>query len=61
MFKDAASLDDDSESVCSSLDGSVLSEDGGGVGEEETEEDVEFQLGEHIDQLGDKKCVCVCV
>ena len=58
MDKDAASLDDDSESVCSSLEGSVLSEDGGGVGgglgEEETEEDLEFQLGENIDQLGDK-------
>ncbi|XP_064395598.1 interferon-related developmental regulator 2-like [Halichondria panicea] len=53
---DTGSLDDDSESVCSSLDGSVMSEDGVGVGgvEEETEEDAEFQLAEHIDRLGEK-------
>ena len=61
------SPDEDSESVCSSLDGgSIYSEDGGplvGGGEDvgESEEDVQFQLLEHIDQLGDKRCVSVCV
>ena len=56
-YTDTGSLDDDSESVCSSLDGSVMSEDGVGVGgvEEETEEDAEFQLAEHIDRLGEKR------
>ena len=53
------SPDEDSESVCSSLDGSVCSEDGGlglGVGgDEEVEEGIQFQLSERIDQLGDKK------
>jgi hypothetical protein len=48
----------DSESVCSSLDGSVLSEDGGGGGKAEepatTEEDVQFVLSEHVDNLSDK-------
>ncbi len=34
-----------------------MSEDGVGVGgvEEETEEDAEFQLAEHIDRLGEKR------
>lgn len=54
------SPDEDSESVCSSLDGSVLSEDGEGVmvggGEGgEPEEDLQIQLAEHLDQLGDKR------
>ncbi len=54
---DTGSQDDDSESVCSSLDGSVMSEDGVGVAgvEEDTEEDTEFQLAEHIDRLGEKR------
>ena len=56
---ESVSPDEDSESVCSSLDGSVCSEDGGlglGVGgEEEVEEGIQFQLSERIDQLGDKK------
>lgn len=44
--------------MCSSHDGSVMSEDGGGVmvgGEEEIEEDLEFKLGELIDNLSDKR------
>lgn len=48
--------------MCSSQDGagSVMSEDGmgvvmGGVEEEVLDVDVEFQLGEYIDQLSDKK------
>ena len=48
--------------MCSSQDGagSVMSEDGmgvvmGGVEEEVLAVDVEFQLGEYIDQLSDKK------
>ena len=58
---DALSPDeDDSESVCSSLDGSVLSEDGlgGGKGEEPAtvEEDVQIILSEHVDNLSDKRC-----
>ena len=57
---DSVSPDEgDSESVCSSLDGSVLSEDGmggGGRGEEAaTEEDLQFVLSEHVDQLSDKR------
>lgn len=52
----SASPDEDSESVSSSLDGSVYSEEGGlGMGEEESEEDLQFQLSERIDQLGDKR------
>ena len=58
-YTEPVSPDEDSESVCSSLDGSVCSEDGGlgpGVGgEEEVEEGIQFQLSERIDQLGDKK------
>ena len=52
---DSASPDEDSESVCSSLDGqSVVSEEG--VGEEgKAEDDVEFYMAGLIDQLGDKK------
>ena len=51
------SPDEDSESVCSSHDGSVMSEDGSVMvgGEEEVEEDLEFKLGELIDLLSDKK------
>lgn len=53
------SPDEDSESVTSSQDGcSVMSEDGGlsiPPNEEDTEEDLEFQLAELIDQLADKK------
>ena len=48
--------------MCSSQDGagSVMSEDGmgvvmGGVEEEIVDVDVEFQLGEYIDQLSNKK------
>ena len=62
---DTASPDEgDSESVCSSLDGSVLSEDwggggsGSGKGEEvgtEVEEDLQFVLSEQVDQLSDKR------
>ena len=62
---DSVSPDEDSESVCSSLDGcSVVSEDGGmsvapsggAAAEEDTsEEDLEFQLAQLIDQLSDKK------
>ncbi len=49
-------MDDENESVCSSLDGSVMSEDGAAGVEEETElEDLEFQLAEHIDRLGEKR------
>ena len=62
ICSDSASPDEDSESVCSSQDGggSVMSEDGvgvvnGGVEEEILEVDIEFQLGEYIDQLSDKK------
>ena len=59
LFSDSASPDEDSESVCSSVDGcSIMSEDGGlvtGGGEEYTEEDLEFHLSELIDQLADKK------
>ena len=62
LSTDSASPDEDSESVCSSQDGagSVMSEDGmgvvmGGVEEEVLDVDVEFQLGEYIDQLSDKK------
>jgi len=52
----SVSPDEDSESVSSSLDGSVYSEEGGlGMGEEESEEDLQFQLSERIDQLGDKR------
>ena len=48
--------------MSSSLDGSVYSEEGGlGMGEEEPEEDLQFQLSERIDQLGDKRYVNVCV
>ena len=59
-FSDSASPDEDSESVCSSLDGvSVMSEENGigGVvgGEEEEVEDLELRLAEFIDQLSDKK------
>ena len=58
-YTEPVSPDEDSESVCSSLDGSVCSEDGGlglGVGgDEEVEEGIQFQLSERIDQLGDKK------
>lgn len=61
-FSESASPDEDSESVCSSLDGcSVVSEEGGGslatatVMEEETDEDLDFHLAELIDQLTDKK------
>jgi hypothetical protein len=45
----------DSESVCSSQDGSVVSEDGA-RGEEAagTEEDLQFVLSEHVDNLSDK-------
>lgn len=51
---DSTSPDEDSESVCSSLDGcSVVSEDG--LLEEEVEEDLEFRLAELIDQLGEKR------
>lgn len=54
---DALSLDEeDSESVCSSQDGSVLSEEGGGAETgSNTEEDLQFVLSEHIDNLGDKR------
>ena len=57
---DSLSPDDeaDSESVCSSQDGSVLSEDGAGGRAEEvaaTEEDVQFLLSEHVDNLSDKR------
>ena len=61
---DSASPDEgDSESVCSSQDGSVMSEEGacavagppGGEVREETEEDLQFVLSERIDQLGDKR------
>ena len=62
QISDSASPDEDSESVCSSQDGagSVMSEDGmgvvmGGVEEEVVDIDVEFQLGEYIDQLSNKK------
>lgn len=44
--------------MCSSQDGSVLSEDGvgGGKGEETaTEEDLQFVLSEHVDNLSDKR------
>jgi len=52
------SPDEDSESVCSSQDAcSVLSEEGVPVDEGTIEEDMEFHLGELIDQLGDKKLV----
>lgn len=61
--------------MCSSLDGSVYSEDGGGVGVamvggggatgaasdecgEDEEQEIQFQLSEYIDQLGDKRSVC---
>ena len=62
----ACACDEDSESVCSSQDGSVLSDDGvPGVvlgGAEEVEEgDVQSQLAEQVDLLGDKKLVRVCV
>lgn len=55
----ACACDEDSESVCSSQDGSVLSDDGvPGVvlgGAEEVEEgDVQSQLAEQVDLLGDK-------
>lgn len=53
-FIDSASPDEDSESVCSSLDGSTYSEEGG-VEDGDVEEEVQFQLLERIDQLGDKK------
>ena len=43
--------------MCSSLDGSVMSEDGVGVETEETDDDFEFQLAEHIDRLGEKRWV----
>ena len=50
------SPDEDSESVSSSLDGSVYSEEGGlGMVEEKSKEDLQFQLSERIDQLGDKR------
>ena len=58
---DSVSPDEgDSESVCSSQDGSILSEDGiggGGKGEETvtTEEDIQFVLSEHVDNLSDKR------
>lgn len=56
---DSVSPDEDSESVCSSLDGcSVVSEDAAlsiPPSEEDTEEDLEFRLAELIDQLADKK------
>ena len=64
---ETVSPDEDSGSVCSSLDGSVCSEDGGGSGVvvmgggmdegEMEEQDIQFRLSEHIDQLGDKRCV----
>lgn len=60
LLDSASPTDDDSESVCSSLDGaSVVSEDGGatGITEEETEEDLEFRLAELVDQLTEKKYV----
>ena len=43
--------------MCSSMDGSVMSEDGVGVaqGEEDMEDDLEFLLAEQIDKLGEKK------
>ena len=42
--------------MSSSLDGSQYSEEGGlGGGEEEAEEDLQFQLSERIDRLGDKR------
>lgn len=51
---DSASPDEDSESVCSSLDGcSVQSEEGGGAVEDG--EDMDFFMAGLIDQLGDKK------
>lgn len=53
------SPDEDSESVCSSLDGcSVVSEEAGtsmAPTEEDTEEDFEFRIAELVDQLADKK------
>lgn len=63
LHADSASPDEgDSESVCSSQDGSVMSEEGmgagpvgGGAKEEGSEEDLQFLLSEHIDQLGDKR------
>ena len=48
----------DSACVCSSQDGSVLSEDGAGWRGEEpvsTEEDLQFVLSEHVDHLSDKR------
>ena len=52
----------DSESVCSSQDGSVLSEDGAaGKGEDTAttvEEDIQFVLAEHVDNLTDKRYTC---
>lgn len=58
-LSDSTSPDEDSESVCSSLEGgSVVSEEGlgvGGGGEEEVEEDIELRLAEYVDQLADKK------
>lgn len=58
-LSDSTSPDEDSESVCSSLEGgSVVSEEGlgvGGGGEEEVEEDLELRLAEYVDQLADKK------
>ena len=43
--------------MSSSLDGSVYSEEGGlgMVEEDESKEDLQFQLSERIDQLGDKR------
>ena len=60
FVSDSTSPDEDSESVCSSLEGgSVVSEEGGGavlgVGEEEVEEEMELRLAEYVDQLADKK------
>ena len=44
--------------MCSSQDGSVYSEDGAGWRGDEavsTEEDIQFVLSEHVDNLSDKR------
>lgn len=54
-FTDTSTLpaDEDNESVGSSQDGSVVSEEG--IEKHDTEEQLAFQLGEAVEQLADKR------